>query len=85
MASKKSNSRLRYWSNGRPSDMKAGGFTTILVYCVGPPRRADLDRPPPRISAAKNDPRNQRVILLRQAGKNIRAAKITAIDGRDEC
>jgi len=40
---------------------------------------------PPRISAAKNDPRNQRVILLHQAGKTIRAAKITAIDGRDEC
>ena len=80
MASKKSNSRLRYGSNGRPTD-----FTTILVYCVGPPWRADLDRPPPRTSVAKNDPRNQRVILLRQAGKNIRAAKITAIDRRDEC
>jgi hypothetical protein len=49
------------------------------------PRRDDLDRPPPRISAAKSDACNQQVILLRQAGKNIRAAKITAIDGRGEC
>jgi hypothetical protein len=47
--------------------------------------RLDLDRPPPRISAAKNDPCNQRVILLHQAGENIRASKISAIDGRDEC
>jgi hypothetical protein len=39
MASKKSNSRLRYWSNGPLSDMKAEGFTTILVYCVGPAGR----------------------------------------------
>jgi hypothetical protein len=49
------------------------------------PWRAHLDRLPPRISAAKNAPRNQPVILLHQAGKNIRAAKIPAIDGRDEC
>jgi hypothetical protein len=49
------------------------------------PRRADLDRPPLCISAAKSDACNQQVILLRQAGKNIRAAKITAIDGRGEC
>jgi hypothetical protein len=49
------------------------------------PWRADFDRPPPRISAAKNDPRNQRVILLRQARRTIRASKIPAIDGRDEC
>jgi hypothetical protein len=45
----------------------------------------DLDRPPPRISAAKSDPRIQRVILLHQAGRNIRAVKIPAIDRRDEC
>jgi hypothetical protein len=33
------NSRLRYRANGRPADMKAEGFKTILVYCVGPPDR----------------------------------------------
>jgi hypothetical protein len=36
---RKPNSRLRYWSNGRPSDTRAEGFETILVYCVGPPDR----------------------------------------------
>jgi hypothetical protein len=49
------------------------------------PGGADLDRPPPLITAAKNDPRNQRVILLLQASKTIGASKIPAIDGRDEC
>jgi hypothetical protein len=44
----------------------------------GPPTSA-------RISAAKNHPRNQRVILLLQASKTIGARKIPAIDGRDEC
>jgi hypothetical protein len=34
---RKPNSRLRYWSDGTPSAMKAEGFKTILVYCVGPP------------------------------------------------
>jgi hypothetical protein len=62
---------------------RPAGF--VLERRASLPWRADLDRPPPRISAAKNDPRNQRVILLRQAGKNIRAAKIAAVDGRDVC
>ena len=30
---------LRYWTTGRPADMRAEGFRTILVYCVGPPDR----------------------------------------------
>ena len=34
---RKPNSRLRYWSSGPPSDDKARGFKTILVYCVGRP------------------------------------------------
>jgi hypothetical protein len=29
--------RLRYWPKGTPSEAKAAGFKTILVYCVGPP------------------------------------------------
>jgi hypothetical protein len=45
----------------------------------------DLAPPPLGISAAKNHPRNQRVILLLQASKTIGASKIPAIDGRDEC
>ncbi len=32
---KKPHSRFRYWSNGRPSDAKAAGYKTILVYCLG--------------------------------------------------
>ncbi len=58
--------------------------------CEDPSFRTATDRSgvpdiPPYISAAKNDPRNQRVILSRKAGKTIRASKIPAIDGRDEC
>jgi len=62
---------------------RLAGF--VLERRASLPWRADLDRPPPRISAAKSDACNQRVILLHQAGKTIRAAKITAIDGRGEC
>jgi hypothetical protein len=29
--------RLHYWTSGSPSTAQAGGFKTILVYCVGPP------------------------------------------------
>ena len=36
---RKPNSRLRYWTTDRPTDMKAERFRTILVYCVGPPDR----------------------------------------------
>jgi hypothetical protein len=64
---------------GAPAD----GF--VLRRRASLPWRADLDRPPLRISAAKNDACNQQVILLHQAGKTIRASKIPAIDGRDEC
>jgi hypothetical protein len=28
-----------YWTRGSPSQAKAAGFKTILVYCVGPPDR----------------------------------------------
>jgi hypothetical protein len=31
-------SRLRYWPGGTPSQSKAAGFKSILVYCVGPPK-----------------------------------------------
>jgi hypothetical protein len=34
---RKPSPRLRYWRNGKPSDFKAEGFKTILIYCVGPP------------------------------------------------
>jgi hypothetical protein len=66
-------------TQGTPAD----GF--VLRRRASLPWRADLDRPPPRISAAKSDACNQQVILLRKAGKNIRASKIPAIDGRDVC
>jgi hypothetical protein len=39
---RKPNCRLRYWSTGRPADMKADGFKTVLVYCVWPPDRDPL-------------------------------------------
>ena len=46
---RKPNSRLRYWSNGRPSDMQAEGFRTILVYCAGRRSRS----PPPLLHYAE--------------------------------
>lgn len=28
---------MRYWSGGSPTKVKADGFKSVLVYCVGPP------------------------------------------------
>jgi hypothetical protein len=31
---------LQYWSGSTPTKAKADGFQFVLVYCLGPPRRA---------------------------------------------
>jgi hypothetical protein len=35
---------IAHWPDGTPSAMKAEGFKTILVYCVGPPEGDTRER-----------------------------------------
>ena len=61
---KKPYSGLPYWTTGSPSTARAPGYTSILVFCVGPPIRDPRLRSAPHHRAAAELDVHARIWIL---------------------